>query len=224
MSFAHRRFSARLVNGSTDGKVLWKDPSECEGNRVKKKVTFCIVMCFVFLFARCPFLRAQQIHLLCCYKQKTDTVDVCTRLGAENPRGGRRHHQSTTCRARSTLDTSVSGLTSGKGVLGNMFYGYTSLNSWRTRLTFPFLWNSLNFYPLFICLLQETYPHTPPVWFAESEETNITNAIQLLSNTSGLDNHVINQVSVNKAFIRPASTHSVTILEPGQCIASPYVD
>lgn len=43
--------------------------------------------------------------------------------------------------------------------------------------------------------LQETYPHSPPVWFAESEETNISNAIQLLSNTSGLDNHVINQVS-----------------------------
>lgn len=46
---------------------------------------------------------------------------------------------------------------------------------------------------------QETYPHTPPVWFAESEETNISNAIQLLSNTSGLDNHVINQVS--KTFV-----------------------
>ncbi|CRL01909.1 CLUMA_CG015363, isoform A [Clunio marinus] len=45
--------------------------------------------------------------------------------------------------------------------------------------------------------ITETYPHTPPVWFAESEETNITNAIQLLSNTSGLDNHVINQGSVS---------------------------
>ena len=53
-----------------------------------------------------------------------------------------------------------------------------------------FFLNKLHF------LFQETYPHTPPVWFAESEETNISNAIQLLSNTSGLDNHVINQVSV----------------------------
>lgn len=44
--------------------------------------------------------------------------------------------------------------------------------------------------------ITETYPQTPPVWFAESEETNITNAIQLLSNTSGLDNHVINQVKI----------------------------
>ena len=52
-----------------------------------------------------------------------------------------------------------------------------------------------SFLTSFFFLFQETYPHTPPVWFAESEETNISNAIQLLSNTSGLDNHVINQVS-----------------------------
>lgn len=42
--------------------------------------------------------------------------------------------------------------------------------------------------------LQETYPSTPPVWFAESEETSVTNAVQILSNTHGIDNHVINQV------------------------------
>lgn len=46
------------------------------------------------------------------------------------------------------------------------------------------------------CPFQETYPSTPPVWFAETEETTITNAIQLLSNTHGRDNHLINQVSV----------------------------
>lgn len=45
------------------------------------------------------------------------------------------------------------------------------------------------------CPFQETYPSTPPVWFAETEETTITNAIQLLSNTHGRDNHLINQVS-----------------------------
>lgn len=39
-------------------------------------------------------------------------------------------------------------------------------------------------------MLQETYPSTPPVWFAESEETSVTNAVQILSNTSGRDNHV----------------------------------
>lgn len=45
--------------------------------------------------------------------------------------------------------------------------------------------------------LQETYPSSPPVWFAESEETSVTNAVQILSNTNGRDNHVINQVSQN---------------------------
>lgn len=28
------------------------------------------------------------------------------------------------------------------------------------------------------------------MWFADSEETSVTNAVQILSNTSGLDNHV----------------------------------
>lgn len=45
-------------------------------------------------------------------------------------------------------------------------------------------------------ILQETYPSTPPVWFAESEETSVTNAVQILSNTTGRDNHVINQVGI----------------------------
>ncbi|KAG8276444.1 Ubiquitin-conjugating enzyme [Homalodisca vitripennis] len=45
-------------------------------------------------------------------------------------------------------------------------------------------------------LLQETYPSTPPVWFADSEETSVTNAVQILSNTTGRDNHVMNQVGI----------------------------
>lgn len=46
------------------------------------------------------------------------------------------------------------------------------------------------------CLdFQETYPNTPPVWFADSEDPIVTNAVQILSNTQGRDNHVINQVS-----------------------------
>lgn len=45
-------------------------------------------------------------------------------------------------------------------------------------------------------LSQETYPSTPPVWFAESEETSITNAVQVLSNTVGQNNHVLNQVDI----------------------------
>uniref|UniRef100_U5EZP1 Putative ubiquitin-conjugating enzyme e2 q n=1 Tax=Corethrella appendiculata TaxID=1370023 RepID=U5EZP1_9DIPT len=44
--------------------------------------------------------------------------------------------------------------------------------------------------------ITETYPSTPPVWFAESEETSVTNAVQILSNTRGHDNHVINQVEI----------------------------
>uniref|UniRef100_A0A1L8DT54 Putative ubiquitin-conjugating enzyme e2 q2-like isoform x2 n=1 Tax=Nyssomyia neivai TaxID=330878 RepID=A0A1L8DT54_9DIPT len=44
--------------------------------------------------------------------------------------------------------------------------------------------------------ITETYPSTPPVWFAESEETSVTNAVQILSNTHGRDNHVINQVGI----------------------------
>lgn len=51
---------------------------------------------------------------------------------------------------------------------------------------------------IFIYLyFQETYPSSPPVWFADAEEPIVTNAIQLLSNTTGIDNHVINQVSVS---------------------------
>ncbi|XP_012153906.1 ubiquitin-conjugating enzyme E2 Q2 isoform X2 [Megachile rotundata] len=44
--------------------------------------------------------------------------------------------------------------------------------------------------------ITETYPSTPPVWFAESEETSVTNAVQILSTTTGRDNHVINQVGI----------------------------
>lgn len=44
--------------------------------------------------------------------------------------------------------------------------------------------------------ITETYPSTPPVWFAESEETSITNAVQILTNTRGHDNHVVNQVDI----------------------------
>ncbi|XP_031637372.1 ubiquitin-conjugating enzyme E2 Q2 [Contarinia nasturtii] len=44
--------------------------------------------------------------------------------------------------------------------------------------------------------ITETYPSTPPVWFAESEETSITNAVQILSTTEGQNNHVLNQVNI----------------------------
>lgn len=44
--------------------------------------------------------------------------------------------------------------------------------------------------------ITETYPSTPPVWFAESEETSVINAVQILSNTTGYENHVICQVHI----------------------------
>uniref|UniRef100_A0A8D9BZ76 Ubiquitin-conjugating enzyme E2 Q1 n=1 Tax=Cacopsylla melanoneura TaxID=428564 RepID=A0A8D9BZ76_9HEMI len=44
--------------------------------------------------------------------------------------------------------------------------------------------------------ITETYPGSPPVWFAESEETSVINAVQVLSNTTGLENHVVCQVHI----------------------------
>ncbi|XP_053599022.1 ubiquitin-conjugating enzyme E2 Q2-like [Microplitis demolitor] len=44
--------------------------------------------------------------------------------------------------------------------------------------------------------ITETYPMTPPVWFAESDESSILNAVKILSDTSGDDNHVIKQVEI----------------------------
>ncbi|KMZ10945.1 ubiquitin-conjugating enzyme E2 Q2 [Drosophila simulans] len=44
--------------------------------------------------------------------------------------------------------------------------------------------------------ITEIYPLSPPFWFAETEETSVTNAVQILSNTNERDNHVINQVGI----------------------------
>lgn len=41
-----------------------------------------------------------------------------------------------------------------------------------------------------------TYPQAPPIWFSDSEEITITNAMQMLSNTTGRDNHVIVQIGL----------------------------
>ncbi len=43
---------------------------------------------------------------------------------------------------------------------------------------------------------KETYPHTPPVWFADSEDISITGSVERLSQTSGLENHVISQIGI----------------------------
>lgn len=44
--------------------------------------------------------------------------------------------------------------------------------------------------------ITETYPTTPPVWFAETEDPAITSAVQVLTNTSGRDNLVLQQVKL----------------------------
>uniref|UniRef100_T1IMB4 UBC core domain-containing protein n=1 Tax=Strigamia maritima TaxID=126957 RepID=T1IMB4_STRMM len=58
--------------------------------------------------------------------------------------------------------------------------------------------------------ITETYPSTPPVWFAEAEDPIITGAVQVLSNTSGKDNQILQQV---RLLIRElCSRHNV--IEP----------
>ncbi|XKL61886.1 hypothetical protein PGB90_001719 [Kerria lacca] len=44
--------------------------------------------------------------------------------------------------------------------------------------------------------ITESYPSTPPVWFADTEDLRVTNAVELLTSTTGLDNHIINQVFI----------------------------
>jgi len=44
--------------------------------------------------------------------------------------------------------------------------------------------------------ITETYPATPPVWFADVEDHSITNAVQVLSTTSGHENHILEQVKL----------------------------
>ncbi|XP_057320886.1 ubiquitin-conjugating enzyme E2 Q2-like [Microplitis mediator] len=44
--------------------------------------------------------------------------------------------------------------------------------------------------------ITETYPSTPPIWFAESDEPSVLNAVKILSDTSGDDNRVIRQVEI----------------------------
>lgn len=44
--------------------------------------------------------------------------------------------------------------------------------------------------------ITETYPSTAPVWFAETEDQCITSAVQTLTNSSGRDNMVLQQVKL----------------------------
>ena len=64
--------------------------------------------------------------------------------------------------------------------------------------------------------ITETYPQTPPVWFSESENSNVTNALTSLSETSGLNNHLFYQV---KSLLRQLCT-SFTLPLPDECADS----
>lgn len=44
--------------------------------------------------------------------------------------------------------------------------------------------------------LTENYPSSPPVWFSDSEDTKVAEAVACLSSTSGLDNHLLYQVKI----------------------------
>jgi len=44
--------------------------------------------------------------------------------------------------------------------------------------------------------ITETYPQTPPVWFSESEDSKVSDALSQLAATQGLDNHLLYQVKL----------------------------
>lgn len=67
--------------------------------------------------------------------------------------------------------------------------------------------------------ITETYPNSPPVWFSESEDLSVTTALSSLSETSGHDNHLLQQVQI--LLRQLCASHSVPL--PSECmrIASP---
>jgi len=64
--------------------------------------------------------------------------------------------------------------------------------------------------------ITETYPQTPPVWFAESEDSKVSDALSQLSGTQGLDNHLMYQV---KQLVRQlCSTFSLPVPKEVDCL------
>lgn len=52
--------------------------------------------------------------------------------------------------------------------------------------------------------ITETYSRTPPVWFADTEDHAITNALHTLSTTSGADNHILSQTKLLLELVCPS--------------------
>ena len=48
--------------------------------------------------------------------------------------------------------------------------------------------------------ITETYPQSPPVWFSESEDPKVAEAVSCLTGTSGMDNHLLYQVCLSNFY------------------------
>jgi len=52
--------------------------------------------------------------------------------------------------------------------------------------------------------ITETYSRTPPVWFADTEDPLVTNALHQLSMSSGADNHILSQTNMLLELVCPS--------------------
>ena len=64
--------------------------------------------------------------------------------------------------------------------------------------------------------ITETYPASPPVWFSESEDGKVAEAVACLAGTAGLDNHMLYQVktlvrNLCSQFALPGEKHGLDL-------------
>ena len=64
--------------------------------------------------------------------------------------------------------------------------------------------------------IAETYPASPPVWFSESEDGKVAEAVACLAGTAGLDNHMLYQVktlvrNLCSQFALPGEKHGLDL-------------
>ncbi|XP_002135583.1 ubiquitin-conjugating enzyme E2 Q2-like [Drosophila pseudoobscura] len=72
---------------------------------------------------------------------------------------------------------------------------FQTLNSSLDEMEFRFIDAAGKRYEIMASITPD-YPSSPPVWFAESEETSVASAVEMLSTTDGPDNHLICQVRI----------------------------